>query len=230
MTERSRHEELGRLGIKGPLVPERYAQPLGVARASQLERQVEDRLMELAYSPPGRAELSAQARQLGAAGRALNIGLAQRVVELEDQQAVLVDESVEADQQADELFNTLELLGEGDEHEPIRANAEARSAEANALRQSLSAVTQQLETLSKRDDHPDRWLAQHGKSFTDALAAGYRFRHEHELANTTPEQATQQADSRQTTHDLDRLEPTVGERAREGPDAREVSDVGLDPF
>lgn len=77
-----------------------------------------------------------------------------RVVELEERRAVLVDELMEAGLDGIEPTDTGARLGRVEQ-----------------LRSSLDAVKQELEGLSTRVDHPDRWIEQHEGLVVDPLAA-----------------------------------------------------------
>ncbi|MEN3281398.1 MAG: hypothetical protein V7607_2538 [Solirubrobacteraceae bacterium] len=218
--ERRRDEELERLGIDGPLVPESYASALGVERASALESQVKDAILELARSPRSIEELSAHAQQRVPAGLALNKTISAQVVELEKRREILVESWIEADQRLTELLDAEELGLDGPDGEPVRAEAAAQAAD---LRQGIHAIGHELEELSAHKRHPDRWRLENGGRFADGLAAQHLLRRELELAKTTPEQASRLADSGTVLRAHGR-EPAPVRLARETPGA------GMDPF
>jgi hypothetical protein len=81
----------------------------------------------------------------------------------------------------------------------------------------ITSLSQDLAGLAARDDHPDRWLEQHGGPFVDALAAQHHFRRER--ARDTLEPAAELADVTQE------LPGAPGSEPLHEPDG-----AGLDPF
>lgn len=172
LAERGGDEELNALGIESAELPDALASALGPERTRALETQLRARLMELAASPPSRDELAAQARQFGPAARSLNSELGTRVVALELSKRFTEKSLIEIQRDQLGLSAQVEHLRPGSYREGISSRIDAHRAAEQDLSQRLAKVQEQLEALSRRPDHPDRWVEQHARPFTDGLAAG----------------------------------------------------------
>jgi hypothetical protein len=174
-----RASALERDGIERQRLPDRYASALGHMRSERLAWQVEDQLLTFAWSHPSHKDLSAQARQLAAAGRALNEELSTRVTSLESSRDDLVEQREKA--QREDIY-VPDLDPEDPDLESLRVLAAEQEVANQQRLEQLKGVLQELELLSEHHDHPDRWIDQNGGKFKDALAAQYWFHNERELA------------------------------------------------
>ncbi len=174
-----RASALERDGIERQRLPDRYVSALGHNRSERLAWQVEDRLLTFAWSHPSHEDLSAQARQLAAAGRALNVDLSTRVTSLESSRDELVEQLEEA--QRGDIY-VPDLDPEDPDFESLRVLAAEQEVANQQRREQLKGVWRELDVLAEHPDHPDRWVEQNGDKFTDALAAQYWFHNERELA------------------------------------------------